>query len=80
MRTARLRLGRARTEEAGLSRTVTWRHLDLRKFAEPFDVGLATHLCGSATDFAQASDVHGCTSLMTSPMTSSMVGHWLRPG
>ena len=46
-------IGARRTAEAGLTNTGWW-HGDVAEFSGPFDVGLATHLCGDATDAAQA--------------------------
>jgi hypothetical protein len=45
-------IGRERTALAGLG-NVHWWQGDVADFAEAFDVGMGTHLCGGATDVAQ---------------------------
>ena len=49
-------LGKERTIKAGLDSGVSWLCLDVGDFTEDFDIGLATHLCGGATDVA----MRGC--------------------
>jgi len=60
-----VQLGMIRSESAQL-RNVTWFHGKVNDFASPFDIGLATHLCGEATDMAQALCLrHGAVFVLT---------------
>lgn len=47
-------LGKERTTKAGLDSIVSWQCQDVEDFNEDFDIGLATHLCGGATDIAMS--------------------------
>lgn len=47
-------LGKERTTKAGLDSIVSWQCQDVQDFNEDFDIGLATHLCGGATDIAMS--------------------------
>lgn len=45
-------IGKERTIKAGLDSKVSWLCQDVADYDEGFDIGLATHLCGGATDVA----------------------------
>ena len=45
-----VKLGKLRTSKVGLDSSVQWLCQDVSNFHESFDIGLATHLCGGATD------------------------------
>jgi len=45
-----VKLGKLRTSKVGLDLSVQWLCQDVSNFNEAFDIGLATHLCGGATD------------------------------
>ena len=45
-----VKLGKLRTHKVGLDSNVQWLCQDVSNFHESFDIGLATHLCGGATD------------------------------
>jgi hypothetical protein len=58
-------IGRQRVVDAGLN-NVEWVCSDVGRFTVPYDIGLATHLCGDATDVAMTACVAmGATFIAT---------------
>jgi SAM-dependent methyltransferase len=45
-------IGKQRASDGGLESTVSWVCGDVSEFIDSFDIGMATHLCGGATDIA----------------------------
>ena len=60
-------IGIDRTEKAGLEASVTWKCGDAESFDEIFDIGLATHLCGGATDVALSKCIDVGASFIATP-------------
>jgi len=60
-------IGKQRTREAGLDSTVSWMCGDVADFDAPFDIGLATHLCGGATDLAMANCLDQKAAFLVTP-------------
>ena len=60
-------IGKDRTEKAGLDTSVAWKCGDVDSFDERFDIGLATHLCGGATDVALSKCIDVGASFIATP-------------
>lgn len=60
-------IGKDRTEKAGLEVSVAWKCGDVESFDEKFDIGLATHLCGGATDVALSKCIDVGASFIATP-------------
>ena len=69
-----VRIGRARSADAGLT-NVEWFLGDLADYAEPFDVALATHLCGESTDVAQAMAIAAGAAFVLTPCCVGKIKH-----
>jgi 2-polyprenyl-3-methyl-5-hydroxy-6-metoxy-1,4-benzoquinol methylase len=58
-------IGRTRVDDAGLSNVAFW-HGEIEDYHDSFDIGMATHLCGGATDTAQHKCfLHGAAFILT---------------
>ena len=60
-------IGKDRTAKAGLEDTVAWKCGNVEGFDENFDIGLATHLCGGATDVAVSKCIEVGASFIATP-------------
>jgi SAM-dependent methyltransferase len=60
-------IGKDRTEKAGLEASVAWKCGNVESFYESFDIGLATHLCGGATDVALSKCIDAGASFIATP-------------
>lgn len=68
--------GQQRTKDAGLN-NVEWFCGDVNAYNSEFDIGLATHLCGQATDLAQMKCIHQGAIFILTPCCVGKIKHLL---